>query len=351
MNKFTTAILRVILIGLVLIGCDKESDVVSSSDLQVGSIDLSIDQDSITDFRGTSHSLTITAVCRDIDGTLIPEKKIEFVILDHEQWNGSINPISGDWLTNENGEMQVNYNFVLEQLGEVTVEAHADGIVEEITITLEILFRPFRLNLEVPDSTLFASPDSTKQTKITAILRDDGGASVPDHEIVFSLDPISHGILDSYSGRTDANGLLTTNFSSLANSYGACEVIATLENDPLQENVTIRTFKLNTSLTSLELRVSHSELNGFRGEHRVEQIFVVARNAAGVGIPGVEIMITIMDPTPDKGSILPGNFLTDLDGQVVASYSVDIEQDVNVVIFAEHGEIDARKLITVRVDE
>lgn len=206
-----------------------------------------------------------------------------------------------------------------------------------------------QLRIEAQSTNLFPFPDSVKQTEITAILTDHNGFSVPDYEIKFHTDPMTLGRLDSYSGMTDTTGQVKSIFSSIANWYGAFDVIATLENEELQAKVTIN---IRTIVSSLELRVSNNQIIGSYGEDREEKVWIVATNAAGVGIPNIEILLAIQNPAAYKGCISfpPGNGLTDMDGILEATYRVVIERDVDVEIIARHGEIEGRKTIEVRVE-
>ena len=349
-NKFSNVIFRIFVVFLVLIGCDEENNVGSGSDLQIESIYLQSSQDSISDFQGTSQSLTITAICQSGDGSRIPGKIVEFSIKDHEQWMGSINPVAGDSVTNENGLMQSIYTVVLDSSGEVTLEARCEGIVGEKTITLDVTERPLRLSISA-NNYLFAYPDSTVQTSIIVSLKDSSFLPVPDYGVNFIIDPVTHGSLDSYSGTTDSSGRVMKVFTSIANMYGESEVLASLENGQLQTHLTIYISESsNPSVNSIELRLSHTLISGFRGEERSEQITAIARNAAGIGVQGIRIMFAIQYPASFKVTITPnGSGLTDIDGRAEATYNVVLDRDVDVVLFGRNGRIEGQNTIQIRL--
>jgi len=105
------------------------------------------------------------------------------------------------------------------------------------------------------------------------------------------------------------------------------------------------------TVTSIEMRVTHSLINGLVGENRTEQITAIARNAAGVGVQGVKILFGIQDPQTHKGtiSVAAADTATDENGQTIANYTVVLDRDADVVIFAQAGQVSAQKTIQLRV--
>jgi len=105
------------------------------------------------------------------------------------------------------------------------------------------------------------------------------------------------------------------------------------------------------TVTSIELRVTHSLVNGLVGENRTEQITAIARNAAGVGVSGVKILFGIQDPQTYKGtiSVATADTITDENGQIIANYSVVLERDADVICFAQTGQVRSQKTVQLRV--
>jgi len=106
-------------------------------------------------------------------------------------------------------------------------------------------------------------------------------------------------------------------------------------------------------VTSIEIRAQHTLISGLRGEERTEQITAIARNASGVGVSGVSLRFGIRDPQNYKGTITvaASDSVTDQNGQIIANYSVVLEQDVDVVITTKVGQISAEKTMQLRVRE
>jgi len=102
---------------------------------------------------------------------------------------------------------------------------------------------------------------------------------------------------------------------------------------------------------SIELRSTHTEIVGFKGENRSEQITAIARDLYGVALPGVQINFQIRNPLSYKGTIakLATDTVSDANGEVHATYSVVIQQTTDVVITAISGNIT--KEITLHVRE
>ena len=102
-------------------------------------------------------------------------------------------------------------------------------------------------------------------------------------------------------------------------------------------------------VTSIEVRVTHSIISGRAEDERTETITAIARNAAGVGVPGVSVQVGIRNPATYKGSIASVSDTTDANGQVTAQYSVVLEQDADVTIFASYNQVSAEKTIQLIV--
>ncbi len=106
-----------------------------------------------------------------------------------------------------------------------------------------------------------------------------------------------------------------------------------------------------TAVTSIELRVPHTLITGLPDEARTEQITAIARNAAGVGVPNVKLRFGIREPDTYKGTITTSvaDSVTNDNGQITATYSVILERNAEVTIFAQAGQISAEKTIQLRV--
>lgn len=108
-----------------------------------------------------------------------------------------------------------------------------------------------------------------------------------------------------------------------------------------------------TAVASIELRVSHTLISGILDEVRTEQITAIARNAAGVGIRGVRLEFGIVNPRSWKGTIstAEADTITDENGKIVANYSVVLEQNEDVEVYARTGQISSKKTIQLIVRE
>jgi len=100
---------------------------------------------------------------------------------------------------------------------------------------------------------------------------------------------------------------------------------------------------------SIELRSTHTEIRGLRGENRSEYITAIAKDINGAALPGVKIDFGIRNPLSYKGTIakLAADTVSDENGEVHATYSVVIQQSTPVVITATAGQITKELTITV----
>ncbi|MBM3328875.1 MAG: hypothetical protein FJY67_05285 [Calditrichaeota bacterium] len=107
-------------------------------------------------------------------------------------------------------------------------------------------------------------------------------------------------------------------------------------------------------IASIELRASNTLLKGFRGDLRIEQLTAIGRDAQGVAVTGQRIDFAIQSPQPWKGTIssVSGDSLTDDEGRVRKSYSVQIDRSASVVIEARAGNTTSKiDLQVVVVDD
>ncbi|MFH0765668.1 MAG: hypothetical protein V2A61_04530, partial [Calditrichota bacterium] len=106
-------------------------------------------------------------------------------------------------------------------------------------------------------------------------------------------------------------------------------------------------------VSSIELRAAYRILRGFGGEPRENHITAIARNTAGISVPGVKINWGIREPAPYKGIIspVPGDSLTNENGQAQVRYNVVLERDADVVIYAGCGGLTAETVIQLRIVE
>ncbi|MBT7617283.1 MAG: hypothetical protein HN590_08375 [Calditrichaeota bacterium] len=104
-------------------------------------------------------------------------------------------------------------------------------------------------------------------------------------------------------------------------------------------------------VTGVEIRATHILISGLIDEQRTEQITAIAVNAAGVGVPGVQIQFGIENPQSYKGNISVAlvDSVTNQNGQLAATYSVVLAQDADVKITATTGQVRGEKTIQLRV--
>jgi hypothetical protein len=105
-------------------------------------------------------------------------------------------------------------------------------------------------------------------------------------------------------------------------------------------------------VASIEIRVTHDLIRGFQGELRTETVTAIARDAQGVAVPFVNIDFGIQNLQSYMGTIAePGgaDSLTNQNGEIVATYTVVIQQSTPVVIEARHGSVNNRRTINIEL--
>ncbi len=211
-----------------------------------------------------------------------------------------------------------------------------------------------QLFITAADTVLSVPPDQTIQTVITVTLQTSVGHAVPERLILFQVDPPTLGFLNSDTARTNSNGQIWLIFTTSMNSYGVCEILAQLDDGLITASTSInireRTPDPN-QVASIELRVTHSKITGFRGEQRSETITAIARNFYGVAFPGAIIQFSIRDPEAWKGTIAlaEGDSVTNFNGEISAIYSVILEQSGDVEIEARSGSVSSTLTIHLEV--
>ena len=302
-------------------------------------LSIEVENNLIRDHVGESKSIPVTATVCDGDGAPVPGIEVEFSIRDSESWKGTITPLEEDSVTNESGEMHAVYEVDLERSGEVIIEASSYEVMATTVITLVALEGPFQLFIEAENSVLVVFPDQIKNTIITATLFDSNYNLIPGQLIHFYANPSSHGRLDSTSGITNDFGQIQTEFSTVPNMYGICDITARLDGFDLESSVSIEI--LQPLVASIELRVTHNSITGFVGEAYFETVTAIARNANDDVVPGVTIQFGIQDPESFKGTIstAPADSVTDENGQIIGTYAVVLERDADVVISARYNQL------------
>ncbi len=109
-----------------------------------------------------------------------------------------------------------------------------------------------------------------------------------------------------------------------------------------------------SGIESIELRITHSQIRGFVGDIRSEQITAVARDINGVAVPGADIEFAIQNPQAWMGTISNDSpdALTDDEGQIRATYTIQIDRTTDVMIEARCGQITKQvKISVIVVDE
>ena len=222
---------------------------------------------------------------------------------------------------------------------------------DEVNETNPYTGQQLKLSVVAIDSMLNVPPDLTEQTAILAELNDIEDSAIVGRLIRFYVDPPTLGNLNSDTGITDQFGQVEKIFTTIPDVYGVCEVIAQLDDDTLsaRTRIYINEGSQQSELTAIELRVSHNLIRGFIGEMRTEQLTAIARNIAGVGIPGVRISLGISDPQMYKGTVSVPDSVTDENGQITATYHVVLERNIDVEIYAHSGQISGTKIIQLQI--
>ena len=105
------------------------------------------------------------------------------------------------------------------------------------------------------------------------------------------------------------------------------------------------------NISNIELRVNYSLLSGMPGEQVSMQITAIARDALGVGVQGIAIKFGIKDVTQWKGTIakITENAVTDVNGEILANYSVVLDRDTDVTLYAQFEQVEGEKVIQLKV--
>lgn len=233
--------LTILLLGLILMtGCSKD-DAKSPTQPQVASIELQATHTLIRGFAGEVFREKITATVHDEDGALVVGQLIHFSIQDSLPWKGAPDPASFDTVTNELGEIYVNYNVTLERSGDIIIKATCDDLFALITIRIDIPTEFPMFFFEVGDAVLTVPYNETRQTTVVTQLTDCyTGEAMTGELLHFSVDPPSMGVFDSDTATTDHNGRALRTFSSIANQYGFCDLIVAFGDSTAHVPIEIR---------------------------------------------------------------------------------------------------------------
>ncbi len=124
MRRFTFGIVIVLLFSVA--GCEKtESPMINMPGFyDPPSIDLRFEQDTVFGNYNTLHSQEIIAICLNSDGSAVPDLKVEFSIINLEDWKGQVS-IPDTCVTDERGEVRPTYSVNLQRSGRVSIKAQS----------------------------------------------------------------------------------------------------------------------------------------------------------------------------------------------------------------------------------
>jgi len=104
-------------------------------------------------------------------------------------------------------------------------------------------------------------------------------------------------------------------------------------------------------VSSIEMRATHYEIQGYQGETRNETIVAIPRDAQGNALKGIRVEFAILNPESWKGGVarVPSDSLSNDTGYVRATYSVVINRSTPVQIEARSGSVTSRITITISI--
>ena len=106
------------------------------------------------------------------------------------------------------------------------------------------------------------------------------------------------------------------------------------------------------AVNSIQLRLTNNQhrlIQGYDGEHRVEEVTAVALNARGTGVLNVAVDFGIRGPATWKGYFQSVDRVTNADGEIKANYVVDLQQAGVVEIEARAGQVTQTLPITLQL--
>lgn len=233
-------------------------------------------------YRGEQYILHLTAIVRNADGVADPGAKIQFSILDPEEWKGTITPLEDDSATNHDGEITAIYTVVLERSGGVEIEARCGNVTTTFTIYLEVYNDIGQFTLDAA-SVLTVRPNQTSQTPVTATLVDTSGNAVPGVLIHFRVGTSALGYFDSDTGMTDANGMVERTFNTIAGNFGPCTLYARFGST--EDSTLIEIIPIANPRNIWIYTPTPGPFRGYPGQNVQIEIWVVLTDEHGVGVP------------------------------------------------------------------
>lgn len=114
-----------------------------------------------------------------------------------------------------------------------------------------------------------------------------------------------------------------------------------LENDPYSTISERQTYSFN-------LFISEPTITGCVGDVKTSIITAKFRNEENHEIPDREVLFTIVNPTPFKGSITQRDSLTDMNGEIIATYRVVLSEQLrspnNRIMIQVNSQLEVRQV-------
>ena len=322
MKKVLLLILLVTL-TLSLPGCEEDNPPYRPPTPRLGSIELRITHSQITGFTGETRTEQITAIARNEQGVSLSDIRIEFSIIDPEEWKGILDPEGCVGYTDSTGKCTVDYEVVLVDSGTVVIEARSGHVTETMSIRLYLVYDfPGGITIEAPN-VITVHPDRSSQASVTVSLVDREGLAVPGVVIYFRTSPSNLGYVSPDSDITDMNGRATTIFRTTFNASGICTTFArtfaheawtVIRITPVSRPRFLRIF---TEVPFVRIEA---------GENRAVEFFVEVIGADGLGIPDIELEFELCpydSASPVFGYLESINAQTNRSGKAMVTFYTD----------------------------
>ncbi len=306
MKKFmvlSLAALTLLTLG-VMIGCDSKSPTPPGNQGtgEIASIELRATHNRIRGYQGEIFAETITAIGRDVQNVALEGKRIEFAIVSPLGWKGTIAKLANDPPTDINGQVLGTYTVVVEQSGEVIIEARAGSVTQRLKIVIEIpneYLGP--ISVEATDASLGVPPNATRSTSITAQIVDLEGAALEGMRVRFRVQPSGMGVMSSDTGSTDFNGVVTRTFTSIVNRYGTATIYAQVGDSTGSTTVQVRPVAAPANVV---ISTPTPTVKVAPGQNAIIWLYVVVTDTNHVGVPGVHVDVAIQSVgSPTFGAV------------------------------------------------
>lgn len=285
------AVLSLLTLG-VMVGCDNKTTTVNQqSGGKIASIELRSTHYLIRGYQGDIATETITAIGRDVANVALAGQKIDFAIISPVDWKGTIAKLATDSLSDENGQVEATYQVVIQQSGEVVIEAYSSTITSRITITIEVpneILGP--ISVEAAEASLGVPPNVTRSTDVTARILDLDGEALPGMRVKFSVDPAGMGVMSSDTGTTDNNGAVTRKFTSIVNRYGTATIKASVGDSTGTTQIQVRPVSAPAKIV---LSTPNPTVKVAPGQSAIIPLFVHVTDSNHVGVPGIHVDVAI----------------------------------------------------------